>query len=89
MRTIEIVTPEMRATCREAHDALIETMDERDRALADGDRLRDALAIALPALARHSEDRLCAMIRTAMEDCRENALAICGPVLIVDNDVNL
>ena len=56
---IEIVTPEMRATCLEAHDALIDLAAERDRAIAAADRLKAALSIAVPMLinpkqARHS-----------------------------------
>ena len=82
---IEIVTPEMRATCMEAHDKLIVLTDERNRAFFENLRLRFALSAALPALARHDEARLCALIRTVAGDCREAALAVCGPVLVVDN----
>jgi hypothetical protein len=85
MKTIEIVTPEMRADCLAAHDAILELTDERDRALAEMDRLKLALGAALVTLKKHGEDRLCALIRITAGDCRECALAVCGPVLVVDN----
>jgi hypothetical protein len=85
MKTIEIVTPEMRADCLAAHDAIIDLAAERDLALAEVDRLKLALGAALVTLEKHGEDRLCVLIRTTAGDCRECALAMCGPVLVVDN----
>ena len=84
---IEIVTPEMRATCLEAHDALIDLAAERDRAIAAAGRLQAALSIAVPMLERHGEYRICALVRATLGDYDEAALAICGPVLVVDNTV--
>lgn len=82
----ETVTPEMRATCLEAHDEILKLQSDVERLSSENLRLRLMLSCVLPIAERHAvygvESRTCAHIRDSLG---LGPLAS-KPALVVDND---